>query len=83
MNSNIKKKLFTNIYNRSDLFYVLSEDFKSSLKKIGITKKINVIKTTFDGDKYQSLGKKDGLLLNYHREKELHKLNKILSRSLI
>jgi len=60
MKSNIKKRLFRNIYNKSDLFYVLSEDFKSSLKKIGIIKKINITRTTFDGDKYQLLRKNEG-----------------------
>ena len=60
--SYIKKRIFRNIYNKSDLFYVLAEEFKSFLIKIGINKKINITKTTFDGDKYLLLGKKDGLL---------------------
>lgn len=62
--NNILKKLFIEIYNKSDLFYVLSEDFKYSLEKIGITKKVNITKTTFNGDLYHSIEKK-GDLFNF------------------
>lgn len=60
-NCRIKKILFNSIYGKVDLFYVLSKDFKYSLKKIGISKKINVTKTTFDGNKFQLIGKKEGI----------------------
>jgi len=58
MNNKFYKFLFNKIYNMSDLFFVLSEDFRSSLKKIGIKKNIRVVKTTFDGELFHISKKK-------------------------
>lgn len=84
LSSKIKKKLFCKIYNKADLFYVLSQDFKLALKKIGIEKKIKITRTTFDGDKYQSSGKNEKLfrmiyLGRLQREKGIFTILKALN----